>query len=85
MNRSLACLVALLALSACAEDPDLSATEFAVRVLDPGTRPGREMIYEFPDGDWPTMQVVVEVEPRSCLVHPVPFRGVYVAKVRPEP
>jgi len=54
------CVVLLIA--ACAEDPDLESTEFAVRVLDPGTQPGRELVYPFPDDDWPTLQVVVEVD-----------------------
>ena len=28
-------------------------------------------------------RITVEVEPRSCLAHTIPFQGVYVAKVRP--
>jgi hypothetical protein len=90
VNRSLATLLALLVLTACAEDPDLRATEFAVRVLDPGTRPGREIVYGFPDGAWPTMQVVVEVDANwsagDRVDQPAPrLRGRFPVTVRTRP
>ncbi|MEN8149969.1 MAG: hypothetical protein ABFS86_09105 [Planctomycetota bacterium] len=90
MRRSAAPLTVALLLAACGADPDLSATEFAVRVLDPGTQPGREVVYTFPDDDWPTLHVVVLVDARwtagDRVDQPAPrLRGRFPVDVRTRP
>ena len=90
MRRSVLVLSAAILLSACARDPDHEATEFSVRVLDPGTQPGQELVYAFPDDEWPTLQVVVEVDAEwtagDRIRQPAPrLRGRFPVEVRTRP